>query len=643
MRRLLPLALLVACNGDTGPEPAPFSDCDPLIEDACALPWPSTFFMEKDSSTVSGWRVALREHTLPMNRDDVQIKPDAWNEKDGFSTLGTLLLYYRDIDPATLVGKHDIGASLSDDASILIIDAETGERMPYFAEVDATAEVDRERLILIHPAAPLRHATRYVVAVRGLKTTDGADVESSKAFVALRDGTPHDSWDVEGRRDYYESDIFPVIESQGIARGDLQLAWDFVTISQESSLGPVEWMRDDAAEREGDDGPDYTITSVEDEDCSAGANIGRTIYGEMSVPLYTDVDVPGAVLTRGEDGMPFYNGQGTADFMVRVPCSLIQNPRPGFILQYGHGLLGDLGEARTGYLSSMANEYGWVVVATNWKGMYAADRGFITLMLSDDPSGFNAIPERSLQGFIEQDALLRLSRGALAQDEHLIYDGVSVIDPDRFGYYGNSQGAILGGGYLGMSKQLVRGALGVGGAPYALLLHRSADFDPFFLIFIAKFTDYRDITLLITAFQTLWDPAETAGWARAVNQEPTEGQVAKDVLLQVAIGDAQVSTLGAEILARSFGSKSIAPSNRPIWGVEEAEAPLTGSAIVEWFYTDGSEEPEANLPPSEDGDTHECPRREPAAHEQLRDFLETGVINQYCDGQCQGVRAGFCD
>ena len=55
-----------------------------------------------------------------------------------------------------------------------------------------------------------------------------------------------------------------------------------------------------------------------------------------------------------------------------------------------------------------------------------------------------------------------------------------------------------------------------------------------------------------------------------------------------------------------------------------------------------AEAPSEGVPPEKEGDTHECPRREPAAQDQLRDFLETGVINQYCEGTCENLRVDVC-
>ena len=458
------LTLLVLSCNRADPIDEVFSGCDPLDETKCALPWPSTYHMVEDAKTGSGWRVALQEHSLPMNRDDGQVRPDAWNEKDGFSTLGPMLVYFEDLSLEGVVGHDDIEASLSSD-TIALINTETGEREPYFAELDATAPGPEESVLLIRPVRPLEHATRYVVALRGLQTNAGAGVEVSDAFLALRDGEETLSWDVEGRRAWFEDEVFPSIESIGWERGELQLAWDFVTVSEENSLSRVLWMRDDATERVGESGPAYTITEVEEGDCDGGATIGRTLSIEMTVPMYTETGEPGTMLTRDEEGMPFYNGDTSAEVMVRIPCSLLEEPEPAMVLQYGHGLLGSKDEARTGYLSAMADRYKWIVIASDWVGMYEDDVNAITLMLVNDLSDFALLPERSMQGFVEMDLALRMARGGLASDPELTVDGVSLIDPDRVAYYGNSQGAILGGGYVGTSEQIDRAVLGVGGSP----------------------------------------------------------------------------------------------------------------------------------------------------------------------------------
>ena len=112
--------------------------------------------------------------------------------------------------------------------------------------------------------------------------------------------------------------------------------------------------------------------------------------------------------------------------------------------------------------------------------------------------------------------------------------------------------------------------------------------------------------------------------------------------MQVGIYDSQVTTLGAQYEARAVGAELVAPQTRPVWGMEEATPGFTGNAYVEFLYTDTPDEPVDNTPPDGSFDTHECVRREPAAQQQMMDFLRTGVINHYCDGICDDTLQAEC-
>ncbi|MDC0675558.1 hypothetical protein [Nannocystis radixulma] len=623
--------------------------CNPIDPALRILPYPSLFHM-REAETATGWRVAFPTEALPVNSNMVEIDPVYLNEKDGFSTLGALLFYFADVDLAGTVGHQNLAEFADEGAKTVLLDVETGERVPHWIELDMTAPTPAQRLVVMHPATPLRHGKRYVVGVRGLQTTMGAPVAASPAFAALRDDVATDDGSVEGQRAHYELDVFPALAAAGFARADLQLAWDFVTVSRENSLGRMQWLRDDVLDAIGPSGPPYVIESVTDADCAdADTTIGRTVVAEMTVPLYTVTDEPGTLLTRGPDGLPFRNGEKEVEVLIRIPCSLIDQPTAtsGRVLQYGHGLLGGKGEAESGYLGRMANDNKWIIVASDWTGMKSEDTIGVVAVLTENPTDFPAIPERSMQGFTEFIAAMRLATGALVDEPTLQFTAgdnstYSAIDPSRRSYYGNSQGGILGGAYLALSPDIERGVLGVGGMPYVLLLPRSADFDQFFALLKSYYPDHRDIMVLISLLQNLWDPGEAAGWAWAMNREPDPAVGAKQVLLQVAIGDAQVTTLGAHIQARAYGAATVAPQTRPVFGVEEKAPGFTGSALVEWRYTDIPDEPVTNVPPDKAFDPHECPRREAAAQQQLRDFLETGVVNQYCDGPCEGLRSVTC-
>lgn len=642
------------CSG-TSSEPAevlgPRGDCNPVDPALCALPFPSSFHTVADAGTATGLRVDFGPTTLPENRDRVELRPDAWNERDGFSINSVAMVHLPGLSVEGMVSHVDIDAFLAPDARSVIVDTSDNHRHPHWAELDVTspepsAGVD-QRLLLLRPAIPYEWDRSYVVGLRDLVDVDGAPVAPSPAFLALRDGTPSDDPDVERQRSHYEEVVFPALEAAGYPRGELISAWDFHTASRANTLGALEHMRDDALAWSEREGLAYTLDVVEDRDCSQpGEHIARHIEGQFTAPYYTTDDRPGTRLARDAAGLPQVQGTTSVRFILRVPCSVAHGrdgsgpvARSAGLLQYGHGLLGDPDEVNGGYLADLADRYGWVLYASQWTGFADQDAGGIALMIAIDPSDFAFIPDRSHQGMIEFALGMRLLSGPLVSDPNLTFEGQQVLDPNRKFYYGNSQGAILGSAYLAMSTDIPRGVLGVGGGPYSLLLARSRDFDTFFRLFKEKYLDHREITLFVNGLtQQLWDPVEPGGWMWDMTRDAA---VPKQVLMQVAIGDNQVTTLGAQLQARAFGAKLIAPTVRDVWGVETTEAPWSGSALVEWEYTDGPVEPVVGLPPDAP-DTHECPRRERAAQDQMRDFLETGVVQQYCDGPCRGTVAATC-
>ncbi len=641
MRSLIFAALLlVGCDPTPEGPPGP---CDPLDPGLCALPFPNSFFLAEDAGTPTGYRVDFRDGTLPVNRDDVPLDAAKWNALDGFSISGSIVTWFGEVSLDGLIGHQDLDAYAAADARTVIVDVETGARVPHFVELDQTAESPRQRLLMLRPVQPLDHARRYVVGIRGLVRPDGTTIQPSEAFASLRDRKRSEDPDVQRRKRHFDEVVFPTLEGAGFPRGDLLLAWDFVTASRQSVVGRMESIRDDLIADWGDTGPSYTVHTVTEGTCPGDA-IGRTLEGTMTVPLFTEEDRPGTFLTRGEDGLPFANGTTNVPFVVRVPCSVLADPSAGLVVQYGHGLLGHRNEARTGWLSQLAAQERWIVVATDWVGMAEPDVPEITLMLAIDVSDFAMLPERSHQGYANQLALTRLIKTGLAADPNLIVtpdDGapIPLVDPDQVVFYGNSQGGIMGGALMGMSPDLSRGALGVTGGPYNLLLSRSSDFDPFFLIFKNKYTDHRDIMLIMGLFQMLWDSSENAGWLHEV-AAPAQGLPEKTVLIQNAIGDSQVTTLGGHFQARGYGAVQLSPETRPIFGVPTVEGPVTDvSVITEWNYSDIPDEPITNTPPDADFDTHECPRRDPDAQAQLAEFLTTGTIRHPCEGPCVAVAA----
>ncbi|MFN7147813.1 MAG: hypothetical protein ACK4YP_28845, partial [Myxococcota bacterium] len=324
---------------------------------------------------------------------------------------------------------------------------------------------------------------------------------------------------------------------------------------------------------------------------------------------------------------------------IRIPRRAFTNPEPLKLLQYGHGLLGSQDEVRSGYLGEMAERYGYVLFAVNWRGMDEDDYESIVLMIAEDIGRFGIIPEGGHQGLVQFVAAAAMMQGDMAADPNTAFthpetgESIAVIDPSTLYYYGNSQGGILGGVYLAMSPDIERGVLGVPGMPYSLLLSRSADFTPFFALFQSIYRNQEDISFWMALLQNLWDSAEPGGWGRQMIDDPIDGVPAKQVLLQDALGDAQVTTLGAQNMARAYGASLIETPVAEIYGLDVQPSGFVGSALVEYDHG-APPDPYTNIPPDSETDTHESTRRTFAAQEQLDTFLTTGTIVHYCDGAC---------
>lgn len=374
-----------ALHAATRSEPAsppPRSDCDPLVPSVCAMPFPSDFWTQRDADTPTGKRVNLGATTLPATRWG-DVDPSKWNEQDGWSTISPLVFKLNeDIEEADLVPHWNIGASLSFNSTTLLIDAETGDLVPHFTERDAYDPdygLPVVPTLVMQPAVPLKHKTRYIVAVRGLTAAGDSShvVAPSDAMAALADGSDDSS---RGRR--FRHDILPVVLRAARCEADaLQLAWDFTTVSRDNSLGRVRYMRDDALKTVGHDGPDYEIDDVVTPSgaCEDDNHVARWVWGHFESPNYMEVAGPSlSFLTKdpskdariGGRSAPTQNGLVRVNFVVLVPCSLTREgaPQADALVQVGHGLFGDRYELHQSWFGEIADKYKWVMMATDWEG-----------------------------------------------------------------------------------------------------------------------------------------------------------------------------------------------------------------------------------------------------------------------------------
>ncbi len=669
MRRLILLSLLlfVACDdadstaealtdqgigadsGPSGPDAAlngcgqipciAVSDCDPIQPDFCALPWPSNKFLQPANDRDTGFSLQFGATTLPASHQGVHISPAAFQRMDGYGVGINLIVLFPNLDATPLPNELDIEASLAPTANILLFEAgDDGlTRIPYFVDLDLRETDPLRRSLLIRPAVLLHENTRYVVALRDLIDREGAPIERSLAFQALviGEGALHPG--LADRVATFES-LFADLETVGISRDQLTLAWDFHTASHQALHGDLLQMRDEALETVGVEGPELTFTEIVELTPEENADIAFEIQGTARVPHYMRESGPflgytGWEINRGVDDAPAQNGWRETPFWLRIPRSALGGP-PQALLEYGHGLNGTGAQCKSGHLGALANREGVIIFAGNMVGMSSEDvPGIVTLI--NDLSWFPWLADRLHQGLVDYLLIARGMKGRLAQMPWILDHNIQ-IDGEQLYYTGDSQGGIYGASVLALSTDTTRGVLGVPGQNYSTLLTRSVDFEPFLLVLGGAYPESLQQAVALAAIQVLWDRTDPSSHYYHLSADPHENTPPHRMIGATAKGDYQVPLVTMEIAARSATDLVLTDNyddSREVELVPSVGYPIEGSALVNWHFGNGWPAV-GNLPPVEDafGDPHGSPRKERAYQDQMMHFFRTGVIIDVCNG-----------
>ena len=313
--------------------------CDLLDPANCLFPFPNDHFtvaaapgsLQSVEKGGSGRRVAFNPLAMPRNVFGKGIDPTEWNRQDGYSPGSMLITYVpglatvkdaagKPIGPVQgAVPLTDLRRYADDDAPVLVIDAETGERQPVWAEIDLNAgqlipaivdtasPLPKKPALIVRAAKNFRDGHRYIAVLRNLKNEAGETIPAGHGFRACRDtGDIYAQLPpVADRCAALEANVFSVLmrPNVGIARDEsLYLAWDFTVGSPANQVARLRHLRDDAfqnvlgepanAPQVGEPGypagraPDFVVTEVtENPDGPTGRTV-RRIRGTLTVPSY---------------------------------------------------------------------------------------------------------------------------------------------------------------------------------------------------------------------------------------------------------------------------------------------------------------------------------------------------------------------
>lgn len=597
---------LAALGCLAGAQSAPAaSTCDPIDARACLLPWPNNHFTTRQKGSATGLRLNLNASMFPKNNKGQSAFAPDLNRSDGFSPGPQIMTYVKGLDLAKsgAVPVTDVGSYSRKDQPVLLLDAKSGKRQPIWAEMDANpdGEAASDGLLIIRPARNLAEGRQYVVVLRNLKDSAGKTIPASTAFARIRDGKATGAL---ARRARELNGSFRTAAKAGVSRPSIYLTWDFTTASERGLTERALSMRNQSFTGLGDRNlkdlkvagspPQFRIDKVIDYSPAENDKLMRRVEGTMTVPCFLSTAncAPGGTFRfeRQQPGhfasIPKRNGSMSFPFYCAIPRVAASKPARPVI--YGHGLLGNPAESFGSGNQTFAATYGMLFCATREIGMSDEDVPNAIKLLGD-MSLFASFPDRLQQGFLNQ---LMMGR-AMIHPKGLVADaafqdgGKPLIDTSELFFNGNSQGGILGPAITALSPDLTRSVLGVPGMNYSMLLPRSVDFDDYELVFKPAYSGRLERSMLLGIIQTLWDRGEANGWALHSTNDPPPGTPKHQELLEIVVGDHQVSQYSGEALARTIGATVRTPvftpgrtdEKVPFWGVRTS-GPANGSYAV---------------------------------------------------------------
>lgn len=626
-----------------GPDDGLPRSCHPFrAAGACGSPYPSSIWIEDDAATRTGKRLALPSELVSASASaQAPFDPARWNVLDGYSPATPIIAYFPEkLDAASLPSQLDFTQSLSASSATLLVDVESRELVAHFSELDESADITPEERqpLLVRPAKHLAPGRHYAVAItKSLKALDGTTPARPPGFDSALAGARSDDPREQRALDALDA-LLPVLEELGVPAEELLLAWDFHTGSAEQMTENVLEMRDRALAEVGDAGMGYAITSVEPD---PSAEIHKRIRGTFEVPSFLSSDdrsLPEAELVLGADGKPEKQRIASYPFEYVIPASAVDNgPYP--LLIYGHGLLGGADEVSASHVRRFCNDKGWVCIGTDWIGLSESEATGIGASAAaveavKDVNKFPWVGDRLQQALVNFMALVRVAKSIAADPQALLPNGSSALAaPFVVQYYGISQGGIMGMAFMAYSPDVPRGVLQVGGSAYSLMIQRSVNWNQFFPAIRNAYPDRLDQQLVMALWQPMFDRSEGSGTAFSQGAHPPlPGTGEKQVLMQIAVGDSQVTNLAADVQARTMGLPLLSPSARDVWGLETVGGGAE-QAIVFWDLVREAP-PLTNATPLEDNEVHGDIRKLPENQTQTDTFLRTGVVEDTCGGPC---------
>ncbi len=592
------------------------------------MPWPATTYLTTDATSKTGFRLDIPREAQPFNNDGTIVEPDALNRWDGYSPSGPMLAAFpTGVSVTGLPPFADPDQSLAADSPIVLLDMDTGERAPFFAEIDQNEPDAPSRDLIIRPLARLHAGAHYVVAITNrVKAADGSDLPVPPAFAAILAGKSFDHPRFADLATHYDA-IFTALATAGYDKSTLVLAWDFQTASDDFLQSDLTTMRAAAIPAMGVNGANLSFTTTVQPNTALTYMEYTGTY--KSPDFLTDKEADDSIIQRDATGAPMEHGLRDAQFAAIIPACATTHALPLPTIVFGHGLFGSSKSyLDDSFVQTLANEKCFVIVAGDFIGL--TDRQLQLAPLAvNDMNRAPQISEKLAQSVIDFMSLETLARNGFATAPQFMLNGVPVIDTTKVFYVGGSLGGIMGNTIMAYDPNLTRGVLAVPGGVWSMLFERSNAWSLLQGAAQGSYLDPAFYQMNLAQLGMAMEPYDPITTAAHVIKDPLLGNPVKTILMWYTMGDCLVSNITTEMVARTMGIDLLAPAVKMPWGLAPKDGPLVNGINV--FNDHPTPLPlDTNVPPATDNGTHSGINRKPAALRLVENFLLESTLVAEC-------------
>ena len=458
-------------NPPPGSNTGPY--CDPVDDSECLMPFPSSFFTRRDNTTDTGRRVSISLEALStMYKGGGPEHPSFLNDLDGFSTGGPIVFYIEGLKEGGGMGANGsklpdpdhIEISLTSQSITLLLDVDMQVLTAHWSEFD---QIDPHRpSVVMQPAMPLKHNTTYAVAIVNALDMEGNVLAPSEGLVSLlnlnESAVPTEA---NKRSIYYRDTVIPALKGAApwlrSTESEIQLLFDFHTASATSQLGVARTVRDKTMQQLksstwGSWSDHIRVIRTVNGRCRRPTHrVARLVHAEVDVPWYLTIDSP-RHRASFIDQRALYGDQTPVEpvkFVVLIPCSLVgrgaNSTNLTAVIDFGHSFLYSRQQLiDSSFLHKMANDNGYVMVATNWRGMSRLDLPVILRTFVAEPNLFQAARDNLIQGYAAKMTIQLFCRQALLDMDFMkfrpphAFQRNNLTEP-RYIFFGTSQGGIV--------------------------------------------------------------------------------------------------------------------------------------------------------------------------------------------------------